>query len=104
MAITPDLVPRMYEQSLKMRPMWIDDVWMFGLVTEKLKTQFIDGYFTVQDNREILRAVSNPGKELFFHVHSIDVFHNLWRRIASRKHSICSSSYDNQLDTLTKML
>lgn len=91
MIITADMVPKMYREALRQQPMWIDDVWMFGMVMRIIGAQFINVRFDRLDYEGMLKALSEPGLDLFFHVHSIDVFHELWRRIVNRPISVCNS-------------
>lgn len=87
MVMTGDVARRLYNESRRLTPLWIDDVWMFGIVLKQTNAKIIQ-VTTKQDNAGAPPHLTLQRNELylhnyvpFYHLHKINLIHNMWRKM-----------------------
>ena len=88
--MTKDLINPLYKESLKLKYFWIDDVYVTGLLTQKLKTgpqSFIKPY-TFERNIYQWKSWRIKKTLLFIHIDNKDkkeLWKKLWNEIKNKK-------------------
>ena len=87
MVMTGDVVSKLYTESRRLTPLWIDDAWMFGVVLQQTNATFLR-VSTKQDNKGVKKQEMLQPNELhlqnyvpFYHLHKIDLIHYMWRKM-----------------------
>lgn len=73
--MTGDLVPQLYEQSRKLKPVWVDDAWFFGIVMRETKAVFK----SIVSNMDPKELFDNQ-YGMLYHLYMRD-YYEVWKKI-----------------------